>query len=474
MAVIGNNIPQGMEKVTIDGEKVREALNLYSFQNQIALDIKEPTTPSGYTYQGKLYDGSKLYMKTTLTTVTDGSSRSSAGCTGRVLLIKPNGTQLSVAIPTYTIPSRSETGSSPDSYEYSCKLYLSPDGNVYLRLQRTFKDIRGSNTTDHHTYYQSIYKLNIQYSYLSWTNKVIEVTLGPSMGDGSDYIIENNYIYVVGYNRYNSSSVRYIYGYKYGDTSYKFQQISTNGAHQGDIRTYSTIFARKNKNTYIYFFGPQDYTPGNKWISVTRNSDGTYTESTGTAASLGTQGEWKSFTLYEKKQTNGTEEEFYVWMLGGSGKNEGYHIYKFNSDNSAWEVVYNIENATSYNTKLTTYLNNAPDTVFQGGSSCSIRNDGTFDLIEFSPESLSQGSLSYSYIPTPTVITSMRDFETWYYYSYKYNNIGQKIFFFRVETHCEGDLYYDIRYKCVLEAIDGSPVLYSTFRESDVIEPLMV
>ena len=46
------------------------------------------------------------------------------------------------------------------------------------------------------------------------------------MGEGSDYIIENNYIYVVG-----SSSVRYIYGYKYGDTSYKFQQISTNGAY---------------------------------------------------------------------------------------------------------------------------------------------------------------------------------------------------------------------------------------------------
>ena len=460
MAVIGNNIPQGMEKVTIDGEKVREALNLYSFQNQIALDIKEPTTPSGYTYQGKLYDGSKLYMKTTLTTVTNGSSSSSAGCTGRVLLIKPNGTQLSVAIPTYTIPSRSETGSSPDSYEYSCKLYLSPDGNVYLRLQRTFKDIRGSNTTDHHTYYQSIYQLDIQYSYLRWTKKVLEVTLGPSMGEGSDYIIENNYIYVVG-----SSSVRYIYGYKYGDTSYKFQQISTNGAYQSDVRTYSTIFARKNKNTYIYFFGPQNYnTPGNKWISVTRNSDGTYTESTGTAASLGTYGEWKSFTL------NGEFfGEVYVWMLGNSRKNEGYHIYKLNSDNSAWEVVYNIENATFDNTKLTTYLNNAPDTIFQGGSSCSIRNDGTFDLIEFSP-----GSLSYSYIPTPTVITSMRDFETWYYHSYKYNNIGQKIFFFRVDTHCEGDLYYDIRYKCVLEAIDGSPVLYSTFRESDVIELLMV
>lgn len=463
MAVIGNNIPQGMEKVTIDGEKVREALNLYGFQNQIALDIKEPTTPSGYTYQGKLYDGSKLYMKTILTTVTDGSPRSSAGCTGKVLLIKPNGTQLSVAIPIYSIPSRSETGSSPDSYEYSCKLYLSPDGNVYLRLQRTFKDMRDSNTTDHLTYYQSIYQLNIQYSSLSWIRKVLEVTLGPGMGDGSDYIIENNYIYVVGYNSHDSRYTRYIYGYEYKDTSYKFQQISTNGAYVSGIGWDSTTFARKNKNTYIYFFGPQSYTPGNKWISVTRNSDGTYTESTGTADSLGTQGEWKSFTLYDKKQTNGTKEEVYVWMLGN-----GYHIYKLKSDNSAWEVVYNIENAT-YNIKLTTYLDNAPDTVFQGGSSCSIRKDGTFDLIEFSP-----GSLSYSYIPTPTVITSMREFETWYYHSYKYNNIGQKIFFFRVDTHCEGDLYYDIRYKCVLETIDGSPVLYSTFRESDVIELLMV
>ena len=132
----GYNFPSGSEeKVTIDDSKVTEKMNLYSFRNQAALDVNTPpVTPSGYTYQGELYDGSKLYMKTTLTTVTDGSSSSSAGCTGTVLLIKPNGTQLSVAIPTYTIPSRSETGSSPDSYTYSCKLYFSPDENIYLRL----------------------------------------------------------------------------------------------------------------------------------------------------------------------------------------------------------------------------------------------------------------------------------------------------------------------------------------------------
>jgi len=62
-------------------------------------------------------------MKTTLTKVTDGSSSSSSGCTGTVLVIKPNGTQLSIAIPTYTIPStRSETGTSPDYYTYNCYL----------------------------------------------------------------------------------------------------------------------------------------------------------------------------------------------------------------------------------------------------------------------------------------------------------------------------------------------------------------
>ena len=135
----GYNFPSGSEeKVTIDDCKVTKKMNLYSFQNQFVLEVDAPTTPSGYTYQGKLYDGSKLYMKTTLTTVKDGSSSSSAGCTGTILLIKPNGTQLSIAIPTYTIPSRSETGSSPDSYTYNCRIDVYPKKNIYLRLQLKF------------------------------------------------------------------------------------------------------------------------------------------------------------------------------------------------------------------------------------------------------------------------------------------------------------------------------------------------
>ena len=89
----GYNFPSGSEeKVTIDDSKVTEKMNLYSFRNQVTLDVNTPpSTPSGYTYQGELYDGSKLYMKTTLTTIKDGSTNSSAGCTGTVLLVKPNG-----------------------------------------------------------------------------------------------------------------------------------------------------------------------------------------------------------------------------------------------------------------------------------------------------------------------------------------------------------------------------------------------
>ena len=91
----GYNFPSGSEeKVTIDNSKVTEKMNLYSFRNQVTLNINTPhitTTPSGYTYQGELYDGSKLYMKITLTTIKNGSTNSSDGCTGTVLLIKPNG-----------------------------------------------------------------------------------------------------------------------------------------------------------------------------------------------------------------------------------------------------------------------------------------------------------------------------------------------------------------------------------------------
>ena len=89
----GYNFPSGTaEKVTIDGNKVTEKMSLYSFRNQITLDVNDPLNPSGYTYQGKLYDGSKLYIKRKLTKVTNGSTNSSDGCTGTVLLIKPDGT----------------------------------------------------------------------------------------------------------------------------------------------------------------------------------------------------------------------------------------------------------------------------------------------------------------------------------------------------------------------------------------------
>ena len=159
--------------------------------------------------------------------------------------------------------------------------------------------------------------------------------------------------------------------------------------------------------------------------------------------------------------------EAYIWMLGYSSGYEGFHIYKLNSDNSAWEVVYNIADATSYNTKVTIYLNNVPDTIFQGKNEEGlIRDDGTFDLVEFSPE-----TLYYSQISTPTIVP-MKDDEKWYYHSHRHNDIGQTIFFFRVMVLVingpESAGYEFSRYICVLKAIDGSPVLYSTFKESDI------
>lgn len=449
------------EKVTIDDYKVTEKMNLYSYQNQAVLEVEAPTPlPSGYFQQGKLYDGSTLYMKTTVTDVTDGSSSSSAGCTGTVLLIKPDGVQLSVDIPTYTIPSRSETGSSPDYYRYNYKLYLSPDEEVYLILVRIFRDYDDSNKFDHKTEYWSIYKLNISSSSLSWTNKVIELSLGELDCDVNNLIIENDRIYVggirttrsnMGYNIYTA----YIYGYKYGNTSYQFQTVSTNSIPATDIANVTMIFMRKNTNTYILFCEPHsNYTLTSNWISVTRNSDGTYTENKGTTASLRNEHKlWTPFML------NG---DIYISMLGYGGNSgfEGFHIYKLNSDNSAWEVVYNIENATSYNTRVPTYLNNTPDAIFQGSDAYIIRNDGTFDLIDFSP-----GTLYYSQVPTPTIV--MRDNETWYYNSYRYDDIGHKIFFFTVKTDYIS--YRDSLYKCVVEAMDGSPVLYSTFSLKGII-----
>ena len=457
----GYNFPSGTaEKVTIDGNKVTEKMSLYSFRNQITLDVNDPLDPSGYSYQGKLYDDSKLNIKRTLTKVTNGSTNSSDGCTGTVLLIKPDGTQLSVAIPTYTIPTeRSETGTNPDTYVYSCVLSPSPDGDIYLRLERKFE----GSKRDHTTYYQSIYKLNIYPSSLTWTTKAIEISLGRNEAH-TNFIIENNYIYVCAHDRDNEH-VNYFYGYEYGDTNYEFQKVGTNNIYHQYVNTSDNRFlARKGTNTYIYFWVWDSQILTSEWISITRNPDGTYSgEASGTAYLNG------NYKISDMFMLNGG---IYFQMLGNIGQCppdyyeqcKGFHIYKLNSDNSAWEVIYNIENATTKNIASTSYFDNVPNTIVQGSSGTrgpTIRYDGTFDLMKFSPE-----TLDYSQIPTPT-ITSMKSDETWYYYNHKYNNIGQKLFFFKVITV---DDYGDsiTHYKCVLDAINDEPVLYSTFIESDI------
>ena len=193
---------------------------------------------------------------------------------------------------------------------------------------------------------------------MSWTNKVIEVTLGAGMSPGSNHIIEDNYMYVCSG---NDRFTRYIYGYKFGDTTYTFQKLSTNSIYQTNPVGHDTsILVRKGTNTYIYFWTTSSSILTDKWIAVTRNSDGTYTSSSGTASLTLSKYDksYKAFTLLDN--------EVYVQTLGYGyfGGDEGLHIYKLNDDNSAWNVVYNIANATSDNIEITNYLNNAPDTIF--------------------------------------------------------------------------------------------------------------
>lgn len=290
---------------------------------------------------------------------------------------------------------------------------------------------------------------------MSWTNKVIEVTLGAGMYADSDYIIEDNYIYVCSG---NDSFTNYIYGYKYDDTDYKFQKLSTNSIYYtGDNST--TIFLRKNINTYIYFCGP------NNWISITRNPNGTYTENKGVASLNTYRKQWKAFNL--------CDGEIYVELLG-YGINPGYEgldYYKLSSDCSKWEKIITIsETATTHTTTISSYLNGAPDFVFQGESSTYgfsssiVRSDGTFDLTVFPA-----GTLNYKILQTP--IINKDPMAEWSLYKLLHDNNDQYAFFFSIEPENGGyeGYYPPIKYKCVLTADNGSPVLYSTFTESEII-----
>ena len=63
----GYNFPSGSEeKVTIDDSKVTEKMNLYSFRNQITLDMDE-SAPNyiGYRNRYRLDDGRDLCLTAT-------------------------------------------------------------------------------------------------------------------------------------------------------------------------------------------------------------------------------------------------------------------------------------------------------------------------------------------------------------------------------------------------------------------------
>ena len=167
--------------------------------------------------------------------------------------------------------------------------------------------------------------------------------------------------------------------------------------------------------------------------------------------------------------------EIYIQMLGYGGYSgyEGLQYYKLNSDNSAWEIAINFSTtATSYLASTTNYFDGSPKWIFQGQRSSYsdypiVRNDGTFDLTVFTP-----GTLSFENLQTPTVNNTFGYYtDEWRLYKYIYNNINQKAFFFSIKAPRGGydGFYPDTRYKCVLEAMDGNPVLYSTFKEDDII-----
>lgn len=443
------------EKVFIDGYKAENSLSLYGFQNQVTLDINTiPTNISGTRY--RLPDGRDLYL----------SNASSSGMvSGTVKLVRNNTVLYTLNLPAYTIPSTSQSGETAyGGTTYYYNISITNSGKVFLAIKRQYNSDENPNSVNDNFYYTylSCYQLNVYSNSLSWTKKFLEVPAGSEgVGTfGSPFAVVTDYgLYTVvsdGYTDSHAISFR-----AFSSNINALEVVSGyDGSSSWSSNDITKLFINNNGQDVCHYNSRRGI------ITATRNSDGTHTK-----------GEKKSFSMISTSNKRTTWFDYlgnqYIMSLGSSSSYAGLIFYKVNSTNTGFDNVLTFSTTATYRThsvKLPSH--GMPEQIFVGVESSYygypiVRSDGTFELYIFD-----NGSFNYSQLITPTVNNAFGYYiDEWVLYKFIYNEMNQKVFFFSVEAPQYGyDGYYPTtRYKCVLEAMDGSPVLYSTFKENDLI-----
>lgn len=199
-----NNFPSGgIEKVKIDGKRVKDKMELYSFRNQIVLDMDESAPNyTGYRNRYRLDDGRDLCLTAT------SSSKTVQGSVGLGL----NGKILSqIDLPIYEIPSSSKQGYANSQYRYNISI---TNNNIFLAIERYIKSDVSTSQSIRRGYgfsYLSCYQLIINSNSLSWNELFIEAPVNTTghtwASNGSPCaVITDNGMYIAALNSYHTET----------------------------------------------------------------------------------------------------------------------------------------------------------------------------------------------------------------------------------------------------------------------------
>lgn len=179
----GYNFPSGSEeKVTIDGNKVIENLNLFTDQytkdlviKNIPININSISSDGRFSYVSesvialpRLYYNSEVSITSTQITFSKP-----------LKIVNTNDELITITLPTINIPSTSEYPTGSNAGNGACGAIIQNHlQDYYLICLRSYTKNKNSTTKKYCNGYVTIFKLNLDDNYnASWTQKCHEVRL---------------------------------------------------------------------------------------------------------------------------------------------------------------------------------------------------------------------------------------------------------------------------------------------------------
>lgn len=465
-----NNFPSGgIEKVKIDGKRVKDKMELYSFRNQITLDMEEPAdAPLRNTY--RLNDGKKIHISN-VTTSQNFSGQVTLSFNGHVLN--------HIDFPSYEIPADSYQEDTTKNYKYRYSINITNSNNIYLAIERYVSRRYANGNLYPHGYgysYLSCYQLIINDNDMHWDEKFIETPVSTDthtwVSNGSPCAITTDEgMYIVALNGYHTQNKIMFRTFDANENNFETVSSIYSASTNVSSDDYSHLFLNNDGKTiccYCEHWG--------KIITVERQEDGSYVSPEPQSFSMVSTKGGHVYTSWFNYQGN----QYLMWLCEYASASDsikgGLYFYKVNENNNGFDMILNVSDTATRETHKVVFSDGMPAWLFVGRSNATdgrigtpvVEFDGTFELYQFN-----YGTFEYQQLTTPFIKECKElgsEGYNWNLYEYKFfkNCI---FFYFDIEpydTFYEHD-YEDIRYKCVIITTDNTPLLYSTFIENDFI-----